>query len=200
MDALKLTLLIFLTHFAGNGLSKSSSLEQISLEDLSLNLKKAPSNEEWRFFLNTSSKWKESVWKKLRQENNKFSQWTWGWKLAWLRSCIKKKLSYCQKIVNWSINDPALVIRSMAVNILGQNYARSNHQEVIDILSREYLKKRNLNNNKPTFIHKRILWALQNIGGEQSLKEALHLSNKYKSTQTYWSYLSKSKEAKTENK
>ena len=151
-----------------------------------INVKDAPSDNEWKLFFSRSFLWKKKLWSNLKKQGIDFDDWNWSWRLAWIRSCTNKKNKFCAKIRRLGINDKALVIRSATAVALGQTYRNTKNKNVINTLTKLFHAPKN---KKTLFIHARILEAISSIGGKYANKMGKKLSYSNKDLKSMWKKL-----------
>ena len=145
----------------GGGLSWAS----LPLKAREIDIKRNPEPREWRYFLRNGLKLQQNIWEEQRRKGVAFADWSWGWRILWLKSCGQSQRPHCKGIMTAGLSDVALVVRAEAITQLGLRYQNSRNKNVLDKLSRAALEPRNFRNGKPMFIHQNIKLARQRIAG-----------------------------------
>lgn len=148
-----------------------------------------PSPPDWEYFFKLDDQSRMKLWIFHKKRNRGLAQWSWEWRLAWVRACIKSDQSYCQEVLDQALNDNALVVRAEVATQLGIHFANTKNIEVIEKLSTLFQDKRNVRNGKPLYIQQRILYAISEIGGELAVTTGARLANQHRSTNAYWTKL-----------
>ena len=140
----------------------------LPLKALEIDIKRNPEPREWRYFLRNGLKLQQNIWEAQRHKGVAFADWSWGWRILWLKSCGQSQLPHCKRIMSAGLSDAALVVRAEAITQLGLRHQNSRNQDVLDTLKRAALEPRNFRNGKPMFIHQNIKLARQRITGHAS--------------------------------
>ena len=147
---------------------------------LAVDISKHPSRREWRYFLGNSVQSQANIWKTHKQLGVEFSDWSWGWRILWVKSCGLNRAGYCQKILQLGFKDRALVVRAETISQLGRRFKGTGDRQILQKLQQAASQRWNFRNQRPLFIHDNILRAVQEIGGVKSalyrqLKQRYHL-------------------------
>ncbi len=141
------------------------SLTPSSLKALEINIKRNPTPQEWQYFLRNSLELQKNIWEKHQQRGVVFADWSWAWRILWLKSCGLSQMQHCQGIMQDGLRDAALVVRAEAITQLGLRYRNSHNRAALDKLTQAAREPRNFRNGKPMFIHKNIKLAQRRIKG-----------------------------------
>jgi hypothetical protein len=134
--------------------------------------KKEPSPQDWRYFLKLSTQSQELLWRSFVKKGVNLRDWSWAWRLGWIRACTGNQNKFCEQIFNDGLQDRALVVRAEAITALGRNYEKTEREEIVRKIALAAADKRNFRNKRPMYISQRAIFSLHNVGGEKALKEA----------------------------
>lgn len=148
-----------------------------------------PHGSDWRYFIKASEGDRQKLWDYHTKAGHAFGQWSWGWRLGWVRSCAASKAEFCGKIMRAALTDKALVVRAEAATRLGRRYDGTADGTVVALLADAYRNEKNTRNGAPLFVQERILFALHQIGGQQAEKAGARLAATHKQTAVYWKKL-----------
>ena len=148
-----------------------------------------PAPADWRYFLKSPERDRELLWSRQVQRGMKLANWSWGWRLGWVRACGTSERDYCAAILRAALFDRALVVRAEAATRLGRRFAGTGDPAVTKLLARAYGLGRNVRKGQPLFVHMRILFALRDIGGDDALSTAESLASSHEATAAYWEKL-----------
>ena len=140
-------------------------LASLPLKALEINIKRNPDQREWQYFLRNGLELQKNIWEEQMRRGVTFADWSWGWRILWLRSCGPSQLLHCKKIMAAGLNDAALVVRAEAITQLGLRHQNSNDRAVLDKLAQAAREPRNFRNGKPMFIHQNIKLAQRRVRG-----------------------------------
>ena len=116
--------------------------------------------------------------------------WSWGWRIGWLKVCTTQSdAGWCKNLLRQGLLDKALVVWQKRWRPSGVAGGAGN-REMLSLLVEAYKNKKNYRGGKPLYIQKRILFAINGIGGQGSGLVAKRLAEATKETQTYWKKLS----------
>ena len=150
----------------------------------------APSAADWRY-LQHAQEWElRELWASHQQQNKALKDWSWQWRVGWVKVCARTKTQFCGEILREGMNDKAMVVRAEAAASLGEKFAGTADKSIMDQLARAFQEKNNARNGKPLLVLYRILYALNQIGGVQSDSVATNLALSYPQTSRYWDILS----------
>lgn len=147
---------------------------------LAIDISQHPSRREWQYFLRNNVQSQAHIWKTHQQLGVKFSDWSWGWRILWVKSCGLNQADYCQKILQLGFNDRALVVRAETISQLGQRFRGTGDRKILQKLRQAAGQRRNFRNRRPMFIHNNILRAVQEVGGVNSLALYKQLKQRYR--------------------
>jgi hypothetical protein len=149
-----------------------------------------PTQAEWRQFQASSLSTLKDHWNREKSKPGFFTDWSWQWKLAWLKKCAGLgEGEFCREVILTGLRDKALVVRAEAATIMGQRFEGSGDQALIAELSMSFKNPRNLRQNRPLFIQYRILFAIHQIGGSEAEKRGQELASSHPQTMNYWQKL-----------
>ncbi len=134
-----------------------------------INIKRNPDQREWRYFLRNGVELQRNIWEEQRRQGVAFADWSWVWRILWLKSCGQSQQQHCQAIMAAGLNDAALVVRAEAITQLGLRHQNSHNQTVLHKLKQAAREPRNFRNGKPMFIHDNIKLARQRIAGHAAV-------------------------------
>lgn len=146
---------------------------------LNIDIKRNPDQREWQYFLRNSLKLQNNIWEEQQRKGITFADWSWGWRILWLKSCGLSQAAYCQDIMAAGLDDVALVVRAEAITQLGLRYQNTHDNKVLAQLQQAFQQQRNFRNGKLMFIHKNILLAITRVGGKRSTAVRLALAKRY---------------------
>jgi hypothetical protein len=176
----------------------SSPIAAKSPQDLDkLQISQSPSRSQWLTFHQWPEAERLAFWQSQVKSGIKLSDWAWEWRVAWVRQCKSLEDTPCGTILEQGLSDPAMVVRAESASHLGQIYAGSGRQDVLNQLQNAYGLKDNVRRGKPLFVQKRILFAMGQIAGgdETKLEQAKILSASHPSLLKYWNKLAKSQQS-----
>lgn len=141
------------------------SWASLPLKALEIDIKRNPEQQEWRYFLRNGLELQQDIWEEQQRKGVAFADWSWGWRILWLKSCGQSQLPHCKIVMTAGLSDAALVVRAEAITQLGLRHQNSRNKTVLDKLNRAALEPRNFRNGKPMFIHQNIKLARQRVVG-----------------------------------
>ena len=156
----------------------------------SFSLTTAPSAADWRYLQHASNSELGALWAFHQGRGKTLKDWSWQWRIGWLKVCGRVKTAFCDEILRQGMNDHAMVVRAEAATSLGEKYAGSRDKGAMDQLARAFQERKNARNGKPLLVLYRILFALNQIGGTQSDDVGKNLALGYPQTSRYWTILS----------
>lgn len=142
-------------------------LTSLPLKALEINTKRNPDQREWQYFLRNGLELQKNIWETQQRRGVTFANWSWGWRILWLKSCGQSQMPHCKGIMAAGMNDAALVVRAEAITQLGLRHQNSNDKAVLDKLAQAEREPRNFRNGKPMFIHQNIKLARQRVSGRK---------------------------------
>ena len=157
-----------------------------SMKDLDFDHKIPPSKKTWQYFFKMPKQARGALWLNKKARGVKLKDWSWEWRLAWVRLCSESQNPHCLSILEDAIADPALVVRAEAVRALGLRYRGTANSDALAGLAKEFKNPKNKRRKKPLFIHFRILKAIKDIGGKESKILGTHLASSFAKTDSYW--------------
>lgn len=185
----KYCIILFLL-FSNPFLIANNSQNKI-IEERIFTIESKPSTKDWQYFMSMADEQKEKLWTHYQSQKKELKDWSWEWRIGWVKSCSTIKGKWCYDILTKALFDNAGVVRGEAANKLGEIYAGSNSNRILNILKNAYELKNNFRNGKPLFVQQRILFAIHKIGGKEASKIATDLSKNHKSNTEYWQKISK---------
>lgn len=189
-------ILVSFALFLGN-LALSEELKKPSSPNFSPQWSKvtsqAPNQNEWKSMIALRPQDHGRVWTEAGQNQIvKLSQWYWSWRMAWVRTCTKERFaihSICHRIMNQAIEDEAAMVRSEVAHRIGIIYRGTSDQNAISMLLAAAKNPKNFRNGKPLFVQRRILYALNEIGGQQAWKEGSRIASLHPASESFWNGL-----------
>ena len=124
-----------------------------------------PNKHEWQYFLQRGSDFQKNFWHEHRQREIQFSDWSWSWRILWLKSCGLSKEPHCIKILAQGFRDRAMVVRAEAITQLGRRFRGSGNSGMLAQLNAAAKVPRNFRHQQPMFIHHNIKRAVAMIRG-----------------------------------
>lgn len=183
-----LSLLADMEAFAGraeenfNGQFGQKSPSGIPLFDHS----KEPSHEDWRYFLKLTDEAQEKIWISFSQKKVQLKDWSWAWRIGWIKACTSNQRSFCDTVLKEAMKDRALVVRAEAVTALGRIYEKSQRSDIIARIALLGSDSRNMRNKQPMYIQQRVIFSLRNIGGDEAKKAAWKIAASDESLKAYF--------------
>ena len=141
--------------------------------------------------MGSSSAFRRDFWNYHAKNGSDLAQWSWEWRLGWLKSCALEKDDYCSRIFRSALKDKAAIVRAEAAALLGERFAGSQDQTIIRLLTDSYESPANTRNDKPLFTQYRILYALNQIGGKKADEAASRLAAGHSLTANYLTKLTR---------
>ena len=152
-------------------------------------MKLAPSRPDWQTFMQASDESRLKLWTYQTNRGRHLHDWSWGWRLGWVRACGRSEATFCAGVLQEALLDKAVVVRAEAASALGRRYEQSANPAVVRLLAEAYGNSRNLRRGKPLFVQRRILYALHQIGGDSALELGGTLAATDPSAMAYWQHL-----------
>ena len=156
---------------------------------MQMDITKPIEQTDWKFFLDSTQTWRAKLWEFYTYQGKKLSDWSWTWRLAWIRVCHLDHSNWCSDIMEDSLKDKAMVVRSKAAKLWGRRYLGTKDTKAGLKLSKVYHLRENDRHGKPMFVKKSILSALKDIGGEKNLQLGKKLSATQDLMKHYWNSL-----------
>ncbi len=166
----------------GAGRPNPNSLEQFRWDQ-------EPKKSDWRYFIKAAEADREKLWSYHVKAGHALGQWSWGWRLGWVRTCSESKADFCGRILRSALFDKALVVRGEAATRFGRRFDGSGNADAVTLLADAYRNEKNTRNGTPLYVQERILFALHEIGGAQAAKAGLRLAATHPTTTVYWKKL-----------
>jgi len=151
----------------------------------------APDEADWRYFHLLPESERRRLWTLQSKAGKQLKDWSWGWRLGWIRSCANVEEDYCNEIMRQGLRDRALVVRAEAATQLGRSFAGSRDPEIVELLQQAYLHRGNLRRGKPLYVQERILFALKQVGGRKAVATGSRLAGKHPEAKDYWKKLNR---------
>ncbi len=164
---------------AGNPPNRSEQWDEFHID-------REPTAPDWQHFHRRSPAQRQQLWEHHAGRGKKLGHWHWAWRIGWARSCAVDSASYCLDVLKAAMQDRALFVRAEAAVRWGQRFRGTSNPQAITILADAYANPRNLRNGKPLIVQERVLFALQEIGGEQARQRATALAASSPTTKDYW--------------
>ncbi len=140
-------------------------LTSLPLKALEIDIKRNPDQQEWQYFLRNGLELQKNIWEAQQRQGVAFADWSWGWRILWLKSCEQSQMQHCEGIMTAGLNDAALVVRAEAITQLGLRHQNSRNKAVLDKLAQAAREPRNFRNGKTMFIHQNIKLARHRVAG-----------------------------------
>ena len=140
-------------------------MNALPLKALEINIKQQPEAREWQYFLRNGLELQQNIWEAHQRRGVGFADWSWGWRILWLKSCGNHWMRHCDGILSAGLDDTALVVRAEAITQLGLRHQDSRNRAVLHKLSQAAREPRNFRHGKPMFIHKNIKLAQRRVSG-----------------------------------
>lgn len=135
---------------------------------------KEPNEKSWQEFFETSEQIRQKLWNSKKKQGFQLKDWSWQWRLAWVRACSISQQLYCGQILADALKDSALVVRSESASLIGRRFAGSANPLALQLLKDAYHDQRNYREGRPMFVQYRILAAIHAIDpGNASLLHSL---------------------------
>lgn len=150
-----------------------------------------PKPADWQYFHHLTQTERRELWRYQENRGKELKDWSWGWRMGWIRACTLNGEKYCHKILEAALFDKAMVVRAQAASALGEKYEKTGNAAAIALLDKAYQNPLNNRHGKPLFVQYRILFAIRQIGGEASEKIGLRLTKSGPETATYWNNIAK---------
>jgi hypothetical protein len=160
-------------------------------ENLSLQIQKAPSMQDWQFFHRQSDSWRQELWLRHQKLGYKLHDWTWEWRLGWIKACTNIDKKWCSELIDSGLKDKAAVVRGQAAQALGRGYRSKEDLNILKTLVNAAKDERNFRNSQPLFVQMQILYAIKLLGGKDALESGEKIAAQHPSTQSYWQKLTK---------
>ncbi len=136
-----------------------------------IDLQSNPNPSTWQQFLQATPMLRRQLWQYHTRLGHKLSDWSWQWRLAWVRSCKADHLNFCKPLLESALRDQALVVRAEAASQIGQRYRGTNDASIAKLLQKAAENPRNDRRGRPLYVQNRILYALHEVGGLQAAPE-----------------------------
>ena len=145
-----------------------------------------PSPADWRYFIRANEKDREKLWTTHALQGVKLGDWSWGWRLGWVRACGTSQRDYCRDILVTALFDRALVVRAEAATRLGRRLEGTGDKPTMDLMARSYRESRNFRHGHPLYVQHRILFAIHRIGGPYAADLGPKLAGIHPETKSFW--------------
>lgn len=165
------------------------SRDRSKLEEF--NIKGEPSEADWVYFLKMPPKEREALWSYNAKQHYHLKDWSWGWRLGWVRVCNKEKSPFCFERLREALKDRALVVRAEAATKIGESYEGSGDARVLTLLESAYKDARNQRNGKPMYVQQRILEAIHRVSGTDADNLGRRLAKSDPGNLKYWNQISR---------
>ena len=145
--------------------------------------------EDWRSFMSATDQWRKELWAKHTKDKKGLKDWSWTWKMGWIKTCVPINEDWCAAILQEGLGDRAALVRSKAAEALGLRYDGTANPAGIEALRVAFANPRNIHRGKPMFVANRILYAIHQIGGDLDASTGQALASQFPETQKYWQQL-----------
>ncbi len=149
----------------------------------------SPQKKDWQRFMKMAESEHKSTWKDLEKRKITFEKLSWEWRTGWIQVCSQRSSSLCGQILQWGLFDRALVVRAEAASRMGERFSGTGHPPALRLLATAYAVQQNKKGKDPLYVQYRILHAIQQIGGKQSLELGQKLAHASPATARYWTKL-----------
>jgi hypothetical protein len=148
----------------------------------------APTASEWQRFNAMTESERSNVWRHFSSRGVGFPQWSWQWRIGWVRSCgVKVPTDIpCPSILSAALKDDAAVVRAESAQAIGARYRNQYDPKVAVELEAAFKDPRNVRQGKPLFVCDRVLMALRQMGDRRALSKADKLAGTFDHTKDYW--------------
>jgi hypothetical protein len=158
-----------------------------------LEIDKAPSTSDWRYFSSMGSEDLGSLWYANINTGKTLKDWSWQWRIGWMKRCSKAEIKECDDILREGLTDKAMVVRAEAAYNIGVRHEGSNNKNALKLLVKAYKELKNERNGKPLLIRYRILYSIDQIAGESGKDVAKKLARSHPATESYWDKIDKNR-------
>ena len=155
--------------------------------------KTKPTAQSWQYFFKMGERGQRQLWQKKWQQGIGLGDWSWQWRLGWVRACSESISRHCLDILAEATSDKALVVRAEAARAIGTRFRGTENTKAVKILASIYRNPSNLRKKKPLFVQKSVLRALWQIKGPTSQQMGKQLASSSRVTKRYWQKLNASK-------
>ena len=153
-----------------------------ALDAVAMSYQHLPNKAEWQYFLQKGDDFQRNFWQEHKKKHVNFRDWSWSWRILWLKSCGLSKEAHCIEVLAQGFRDEAMVVRAEAITQLGKRFRGSGNADVLAQLRAAFLEPRNFRHKEIMFIHHNILRAMAMVGGKRSEEMRKALSQRYKIT------------------
>lgn len=157
--------------------------------DGSFDIKTAPSQATWKYFLSSGPLNQQKLWTSQMNQELKLRDWAWQWRLAWIQACENQLISPCPEILEQALFDPAMVVRARAAEAWGSLFEGKGDVKVMSKLRQAFELPENDRNGKPLLVKFRILSSLWQVGGQAVVAQVQILADRHPRTKAYWQKL-----------
>lgn len=154
-----------------------------------------PTPSDWSHFIKSPEPRRMKLWDYQVKRGKRLKDWSWGWRLGWVRTCRLSHQVYCAEILRQALFDKALVVRAEAATQLGRRHEGSRDANTIRLLTKAFADPRNLRGGKPLFVQNRILFSLRQIGGNDAMASGRALATQHRESMVYWARLEAAEKA-----
>lgn len=140
--------------------------------------------QDWQLFWKSSDAFRHDLWSFFSQQGVRFEDWSWTWRVGWLKVCQNSRLEWCKPILESGLFDKAAVVRAQAAISTGRYYHETNDPKILDLLAKSYQLPLNFRNKQPLFPCARLLEAIYGVGGLSATKLAMDLADQHQNTKT----------------
>ena len=152
----------------------------VAAEAVALSYRHKLNKSEWQYFLRKDKDFQRNFWQEHKKRQINFRDWSWSWRILWLKSCGLSKEPHCIEVLAQGFRDEAMVVRAEAISQLGMRFRGSSNGDILAQLHAAFMEERNFRHQEVMFIHHNILRAMAMIGGERSEAMRKALSKNYK--------------------
>jgi len=135
--------------------------------------------------------WRKSLWSYYKIQGKNLSDWSWGWRMGWVRKCGVTRAKYCNSVLKQGLFDDAAVVRAESASRIGIKYRDTKSKKIIKLLGKAYRNQANYRRGKPLFVQQRILFAISSLGGKYAKKMGKKIAKSHNGNLAYWKKIDK---------
>ena len=152
----------------------------------SFNISAEPTKTDWQYFLDADPHFRSSLWQYQNQRGKDLKDWSWQWRLGWVRACTDSNEHYCAKIFTAALSDKAVVVRADAATRLGRRFEGTGNTWATNALVQAYQNPKNSRHGSPLYVQQRILFSLKQIGGSKANAAGGRIARAHPGSAAYW--------------
>lgn len=151
--------------------------------------KAEPAHQDWQYFLKLSQKQRLELWGQFARKGMRFEDWSWGWRLGWIRSCRQDHSAFCRQTIISGLRDAAAVVRSETALCVANFWSSDVDPQILKELETAYGHPGNRRKGEPMLVQRSVLYALKEIGSSDALRRGEKLAVSHSDTANYWERL-----------